>query len=258
MTFRRPSQSLRHRFRHTSERALTERVGGSARRTRRHAKRRDEKRRSLVESLENRQLLAGPELIGIQPNEGDLLTDGETLTFSPNELVFRFDDDTLIDESTLDAIRITRAGADGVFESASATSDLGTGGVALFEFRAQQPGSLGNGIVVELSASNRAGGSLPIITIDGETITVDLNLNPASRTTAGQVVTAINGNSLANELIQVIQVSGSSSQPVGSPELDETSLVLDGANAARAVTDFGTNGAVRVRLISQRPGVDGR
>ena len=33
---------------------------------------------------------------------------------------------------------------------------------------------------------------------------------------------------------------------------------LTGANAAQAITDFGTNGEVTVRLVSQFPGVDGR
>ncbi|MEO1618712.1 MAG: PPC domain-containing protein, partial [Planctomycetota bacterium] len=228
------------------------------RRSRRQAKRRDEKRRTLLESLESRQLLAGPDLIGIQPNEGDLLTDGETLTFSPNELVFRFDDNTLIDESTLDAIRITRAGEDGVFESALATSDLGTDGLALFEFRARQPGSLGNGITINLASSNRSGSSLPIITVDGESVTIDINTNPTRRTVAGDLISAVNNNAEASALIEAILVSGSSGQPVGVNDINGTSLVLDGANAAQAVTDFGSNGAVRVRLISQQPGVDGR
>ncbi|MEM6471239.1 MAG: PPC domain-containing protein, partial [Planctomycetota bacterium] len=258
MTFRRPSQSLRNRIRQASDAAGFDSVSGTARRARRLAKRRDEKRRTLVESLESRQLLAGPELIGIQPNEGDLLTDGETLTFSPNELVFRFDDDTFIDESSLGAIRITRAGEDGVFESASATSDLGTGGVALFQFRARESGSLGNGITILFTATDRAGSQTPIITVNGETITVNLNLNSINRTQAGDVISAINNSSLANTLIEAIQVSGSSSQPVGSTDFNGTSLVLDGANAAQAVTDFGSNGAVRVRFISQLAGVDGR
>jgi len=54
-------------------------------------------RRSLLEALEQRQLLAGPNLVGIQPNQGQLLFDGTELNTAPRELVFRFDDSTAID-----------------------------------------------------------------------------------------------------------------------------------------------------------------
>ena len=207
--------------------------------------------------MESRQLLAGPELIGIQPNEGDLLFSGDTLDFSPKELVFRFDDNTRIDESTLDAIRITRAGEDGTFESASVTSDLGTGGLALFEFRAQQSGSLGNGIVLNFTATNRTGTSAPIITLEDDELTIDINTNPLQPTLARDLVSGVNGDPTASELIEAIQVSGASGQRVGINDIDGKVLVLDGANAGQAVTDFGTNGNVRVRLISQIPGERG-
>ena len=54
-------------------------------------------------------------------------------------------------------------------------------------------------------------------------------------------------------------MSGPGGQPVSTVRsVDGDSLTLDGANAAKAVTDFGTGGAVRVRLISQIPGESGR
>ncbi|QDS92516.1 hypothetical protein FF011L_12630 [Roseimaritima multifibrata] len=72
----------------------------------------DARRRHLVETLEQRQLLAGPQLIGIQPNEGSLLVDGSIRDVAPRLLTFRFDEDQQIHASTTDAVRITRAGAD--------------------------------------------------------------------------------------------------------------------------------------------------
>lgn len=78
---------------------------------------RDSRRRNLVEKLEQRQLLAGPQLIGIQPDEGSLIIDGTVRDVSPRLLTFRFDEDQVIHPSTTDAIRVSRAGADG---------DLGT------------------------------------------------------------------------------------------------------------------------------------
>ena len=225
------------------------------RRLRRKAR---ENRHSLIESLENRQLLAGPDLIGIQPNEGELLQDGSQLTVSPRELVFQFDDSSNIDPDTLSAIRITRAGEDRVFESASATSDLGTGGQVLFEFRATQQGSVGNGIQVQFTVSDRPNNPTPIVTVADRVVTIDVNGNALGPTRASDLVSAVNNNDAANDLIEVIQVSGPSQGVVGTTVSDGLALTLDGANAAQAVSDFGTGGEVQIRLVSQLPGVDGR
>ena len=82
-------------------------------------KRRRKNRQLLSEKLEQRQLLAGPDLVGIQPNEGNLIplapgAPGEVFDVSPKELIFHFDDNSDLDPLTLaDGIRITRAGAYG-------------------------------------------------------------------------------------------------------------------------------------------------
>ena len=70
------------------------------------------RRRQLLETLEARQLLAGPQLIGIQPNEGDLIVDGTVRDTAPRTLTFRFDENQQIDPATFEGIRITRAGND--------------------------------------------------------------------------------------------------------------------------------------------------
>ncbi|EMI54063.1 peptidase domain protein [Rhodopirellula sallentina SM41] len=69
----------------------------------------------MLETLEARQLLAGPELIGIQPNEGELIDNGSVRQVAPRVLTFRFDEDQQIDANTLDAIQLVRSGRDGVF-----------------------------------------------------------------------------------------------------------------------------------------------
>ncbi|XZE56816.1 Ig-like domain-containing protein [Planctomycetaceae bacterium SH139] len=79
-------------------------------------------RRSLLEKLEARQLLAaGPQLIGIQPNQGSLIDAGmdpvTQLNVAPRVLTFRFDDGQQIHPDTLDAIRLTRAGNDGQLDT---------------------------------------------------------------------------------------------------------------------------------------------
>ncbi|TWU03779.1 hypothetical protein Pla100_07090 [Neorhodopirellula pilleata] len=84
------------------------------------------RRRNLLETLEARQLLAGPQLIGIQPNEGDLIdirddqgrivnnpNQVSVLDLSPRLMTFRFDDNQRLDPATLDAVQFLRAGDDG-------------------------------------------------------------------------------------------------------------------------------------------------
>ena len=110
-------------------------------------KRRRKDRRLLSETLEQRQLLAGPDLVGIQQSEGSLLRGGEVLNTSPRELIFRFDDNSDLDPLTLaSGINITRAGDNRSFESASSITDFGTDGAVLAEFRSAESGVRGNGI----------------------------------------------------------------------------------------------------------------
>ena len=75
------------------------------------------KRKHLLETLESRQLLAGPQLIGIQPNDGELIVDGTIRSTAPRVLTLRFDADQAIDSATLDGVRVTRSGQDGVFQT---------------------------------------------------------------------------------------------------------------------------------------------
>lgn len=225
-------------------------------------RKRRENRQSLLQSLESRQLLAGPDLVGIQPNEGELLRedDSTVLTVSPRELTFQFDDATQIDADTLSAIRITRAGEDNVFESASATSDLRTNGAVLFEFRAREQGTVGNGITVNVDVNRSALSNNAVATVSGRSVTISVSNLTGRQSRAQDIVNAVTSNPDANALIEVIQVSGSSLASVGSSfaNTDSVNLTLQGANSAQAVTDFGSGGQVSVRLVSQLPGADGR
>lgn len=63
-------------------------------------------------------MLAGPQLIGVQPNEGELIDDGDVRQIAPRVLTFRFDQDQQIDANTLGAIELTRSGRDGTFGTA--------------------------------------------------------------------------------------------------------------------------------------------
>ncbi|MDA9840876.1 hypothetical protein N9C08_03475, partial [Rubripirellula sp.] len=74
---------------------------------------RSKRRRHILETLESRQLLAGPQLIGIQPNVGELIVEGSTIETAPRVLTLRFDQNQIIDAGTFDGIKISRAGDDG-------------------------------------------------------------------------------------------------------------------------------------------------
>ena len=79
------------------------------------------RRRSLLETLEQRNLLAGPQLIGIQPNDGDLIENGTIRDTAPSVLTFGFDEGQVIATNPLtqeiEGIQITRAGLDGQFDT---------------------------------------------------------------------------------------------------------------------------------------------
>lgn len=222
------------------------------------ARRRRQDRKGLLETLEQRQLLAGPDLVAIQPNEGSLLYDGGLLTTQPRELVFQFDDATEIDPSTLSGIQITRAGGDGQFESAEATTDFGTNGAVLVDFRAVQAGAGGNGIQVNFTTANRVDTSLPVISVSGDTISVELNSNPGRATTVAGLITGLQNNAAASALVTAIRVSGATSARIGQTTPSGLQVTLGGANSASAVTDLGTGNAVRVRVLSALAGPEGR
>ncbi|KAA1257828.1 hypothetical protein LF1_03180 [Rubripirellula obstinata] len=90
----------------------------SAKTTRSNKPSHQKRRRNLLETLEPRQLLAGPQLVGIQPNEGDLIVEGSVRNEAPRALTFRFDEVQQIDDANLSGIQLQRAGGDGLFGTA--------------------------------------------------------------------------------------------------------------------------------------------
>ncbi len=76
------------------------------------------RRQNLLETLEPRHLMAGPQLIGIQPNEGELIVDGTVLNIAPRQITVRFDENQQLDPATLAGIQITRGGPDKILGNA--------------------------------------------------------------------------------------------------------------------------------------------
>lgn len=247
-------------------------------------------RRLNTQTLEPRQLLAGPELVGIQPNSGQLIQGGSSLgnvalinptilQTSPNELLFQFDDNSSIDVSTLlnpvaandssvspRGLSITRAGTDGGFETAAAITDFGTSSNPLItnqvevEFRAskQNPGVEGNGTIVRLTSANLPLSEAPVLVTaadpDLKTIDIRLNSNPARPATVADLLKALNA-SPANQVVSAFSVHGSTQTPIGNKlPVGGQTLKLDGANTARAVTDLGLGTTTQVRFLASQSG----
>jgi hypothetical protein len=144
----------------------------------------------LIETLEPRNLLAaGPQLIGVQPNNSDLIVNGVVRDIAPRELTFRFDDSQIIDSSTTDAIRITRSGGDGTFGLASAATDFGSNGRVDIQLSMR---STGQTLTVVTSSIDRGPAQGPLLAITGNVLSITLNSNASSATTAAQLVNAIN------------------------------------------------------------------
>ncbi|MCC7334890.1 MAG: pre-peptidase C-terminal domain-containing protein [Pirellulaceae bacterium] len=239
-------------------------IGGSSKSRKLPAHNRLQKRlsvrRVLLESLEPRQMLAvGPQLIGIQPNNGELLQDGEVLHSSPTELVFRFNDGAGIDPSTLGGIRVIRSGDDGVFERASVATDFNTGGQTLVEFYAQTPGQAGNGIELRFTSVSRNDSRVPILRVSGRTIGVELNSNPNMNTRVEDLLQAFdrNAGSAATNLVFALPLRGSQTVAIGSSTDTTRPLVLSGANSAKGSTNFGLTNNLEVRFIARDSGSNG-
>ncbi len=188
-------------------------------------------RQHLMESLEPRQLMAvGPQLIGVQPNNSDLLIAGDVRQVAPRELVFRFDDSQVIDPATLSGIRISRSGGDGSFSFASASSDFGSVGRVDIQLTAK---IIGNTYDLQVTRADLGASGAPTIAVAGGLLTVTLNSNAGTPTTAQQLVDAINNSSALASVIGAKINGGLASTVLGS--IDPTSYSPIRINASNDV-----------------------
>ncbi|MFN9639356.1 MAG: GEVED domain-containing protein [Pirellula sp.] len=229
-------------------------------------------RRSMLESLESRQVMAaGPQLIGAQPNEGALISlDGSTsaatvLNTSPREIVLRFDDTAGLDPATLlSGIQVKRAGADGVLSSAYVSTDLGTNGRVVLDFSAAEPGQQGNGVEIAFTSTSRSSSipgkpaSWPLLSITGSRINVQLNTLSGSQTTAADLIRAMTENESVRSRVLVKRLRGVESEIIANTVPNGTVYTLAGADAARVSTNLnsGTN-TLQVEFLSLLPSSSG-
>ncbi|MDA1052306.1 MAG: DVUA0089 family protein [Planctomycetota bacterium] len=211
-------------------------------------------RRSLLEPLEQRQLLAvGPQLAGIQLNDGDLLRAGSVRQISPSELLFSFNDGAAIDPNTLSGIRLTRSGGDGLFAAATASSDFNTTGKVVVDFTAVNPGESGNNI--SISVIKNAAPTSPLVSVLGNAISVELN--STTGTTATELVNAINNHPSASQLLVASIRRGSGATNLTTPAINYSPIVMGGANAASITTNLTIGTSVEVKLTAKVAGPAG-
>lgn len=212
------------------------------------------RRQPRLEQLEARQLLAvGPQLAGIQPNDGALLRTGQVRNIAPRELVFHFNDGAPIDETTVGGIRLTRSGGDGTFAKASAASDLNTNGAVVVDFLATATGESGNGIsivVIKNAQPNR-----PLVTVLGNQLQVQLNTTTG--TTATELVEAINNHPQASVLLDASIRSGVGATNIATADINYSPIVTSGANAASALTNLNVGSSLQMKLVANRSGAAG-
>ena len=198
----------------------------------------DGKRKMFLEQLEDRRLLAvGPQIIGIQPNDGDLLAfdDPQQIrSTAPRELLFRFDENQVFDTANLDGIQITRANLDGGFAAAQVQSDFNTG-VANLRFTARKLGTEQNGITLVISKRDQGRAGAPEIGVVGNRIDINLNVNPGNETRAQDLVDALNSDIDASALIlaELVADAAGDTHPdtdIASSPINYSPLQLDGAN----------------------------
>jgi parallel beta-helix repeat protein len=211
-----------------------------------------------LESLEPRQLMAvGPQLAGIQVNDGSLLSEGQVRSIAPADLTFRFSQ--AVDTTTLSGIRITRAGLDGVFDVATATTDFNTSGAVVMDFTAKASGMSGDGVSLQFIKNPLGAGLGPRITVQGKTINVELNTTTGSETRATQLRDALNSDANASKLLTAsIRSGGASTAIIATSAITYSPVTLMGASTPSVASSFNVGKTLEIEFIAKQTGVAGQ
>ncbi|MBC8873164.1 MAG: hypothetical protein H8E44_27335, partial [Planctomycetes bacterium] len=193
--------------------------------------------RQLVhETLEQRVLLAiGPELFAVRPNDGELFEHDEVnlLNVAPREFNLLFKGGADLDPDTLDGIRVTRSNGDEKLVRVDrdrpfvglASTDFNTAGAVTVEFRAVD--TVDQGLSLVFTKSDHASDvPAPAFDVDGSTITVDLNTQASFKTTAKDLVDAINTDDTIRSLINAEVTSGDENEPIADPAINYSPVDL--------------------------------
>ncbi|MBM4092493.1 MAG: hypothetical protein FJ276_24180, partial [Planctomycetes bacterium] len=221
-----------------------------------------------IEPLESRQLLAvGPQLVGIQPNVGELLDDGDIRNTAPRELSFLFNSAADIRRSSLptdeanpspyDSIQITRSGLDGTFQRATVSSDFNTAGEVEIEFEAVAYGQSGGLVSIAVTKADLGTNRTPQIAVLGDQISITLNSRRGSETLALNLVTAVNSHVDASKLVTARIRRGLSATDIATPAIVYSPLLMTAANTASARSNFNQGSKFSIEFTATETGMAG-
>ncbi len=141
--------------------------------------------------------------------------------------------------------------------SAKLTTSFGQSSSLQVRLTSVESGNAGLGVSVVVTGRDRGGAGLPIVSVDGKRITVELNTNSRFPTTVQEFVDALNNNSQKQSLVQATLVSGSGATRLGSLAINYSPLQLSGVldiEVVPAYVGLGDNGRdVIVRFAEALP-----
>ncbi len=226
-------------------------------RTSKTARRPKSLRRTVAEFLEQRVLLAAgqpPIFVSVSPNVGEFLQDGDVRTEVPREFEFQFSPGETIAAGTVPAIQVLGAGHDGGFTPAGVISDFGTNGGVILRVGARRLGVDDNGKTLTVATADNAGNGPTVVTDVNGNLTLTLDTNATTPTTAQRLLDFATNNAAAKQILTVEKLSGDATLSLASATPGTTSL--RGAGAAYALNSFGATG-LNIAFEASQPGTGG-
>ena len=111
---------------------------------------------------------------------------------------------------------------------ARAYTSLGASNALQVEFQARQSGPAGAGIAVSLQHADRGAGAAPLVSVQGKSITVTLNTNASTPTTALGFVTALQNSTAASALVRTSLRAGVPATDVATTSVGLAPIALAG------------------------------
>jgi hypothetical protein len=121
---------------------------------------------------------------------------------------------------------LTLAGAN----VAGAVTNLNAGTNLQVQILAQQTGTAGRNVRVQVTTRDRGVGVTPGVTVSDTTISVELNSNVTTPTTAAGFITALNSTPASAALLQARLISGMGTTVVGNRPITYSPLLLTGGS----------------------------
>ncbi|MBM3969998.1 MAG: hypothetical protein FJ302_09060, partial [Planctomycetes bacterium] len=158
--------------------------------------------------------------------------------------------------ASLTAIQIYAAGNDGGFRAASAVTDFNSAGSVVLRLGTARLGAAENGRILTINKSDLGLNALPTITGAAGAITLRLNSNTTTPTTANGLIQFLQTDATAKTLLTAELVSGSGTTSLAAIA-NGTNLTLNGAGAASALSSLGATPGFSMQFRAKASGPAG-